>query len=240
MLLNPPVDHACDLEVILLQEGKVGVAVDADVSQLDPVGLDAGLPQVVDAALVVGDVRGRFTGQGQVRDLGDIGQPSRRLELLDTGTQRRGVFADGDGAELAGRRDGWVVCDRGDGQTVRAGRGPPDGAGRISEVALERNVCRLDVDAADDEIGALVGDESGELCSEGMADDEGWADAAEEIAAVGAHGEFQAGEVRRQREEGGKKCVKDGVAPYARLPLVSINVSGGQVGRRRLTPGHCV
>lgn len=101
MLLDPLVHHSCDFKIILLQEEEVAVAVDADVGELDEVGLDAGLLQVVDDALVDGDVWGCFTRHDQVRHLGDIRQLSCRIDLPDAGVQRRCVLADGDGPEVA-------------------------------------------------------------------------------------------------------------------------------------------
>ena len=86
-------------------------------------------------------------------------------------------------------------------------------------------------------IGALFGNEDCELCSEGKADEEGWTDAAEEIASVGPHGQFLAGGVGRQRDEGCQKGVENRVAPHARLRNVSMktlrtgSVEGGTDAR---------
>lgn len=86
----------------------------------------------------------------------------------------------------------------------------------------------------------MVADNGRELCSKRMADEEGRTDAAEEIAAVGPHGKFQAGGVRRQRDKGRKESLKDRVAPQAGLHLVSVDFNGTQHERGVLTPGHCV
>lgn len=101
MLLDPLVHHSCDFKIILLQEHKVAVAVDTDVRELDPVGLGPALLQVVDDALVNGDVDGSFAGQRQVRHLGDVRQLSCWNDLLDAGVQGWGVLADADGVQIA-------------------------------------------------------------------------------------------------------------------------------------------
>ena len=80
-LVEPLGHDGTDLRIVLLQHHHVAVAVDADIGELDPGGMDAGLLKVLDGAMIVRRVIGRLRRQDQNRQLLEIRERARRRLL---------------------------------------------------------------------------------------------------------------------------------------------------------------
>lgn len=95
-LILDPVEHdGCDLEVILLDMQEVAVALDANVGELDPLGIAAGLLEELDQAVVVGGVHAGLAGELQKRHAVDLMQLAGGLLLEIAVAVGDGVVADG-------------------------------------------------------------------------------------------------------------------------------------------------
>lgn len=171
--LNPPLHHARNLQIILLQEHEMAVPLNPDLAQLDPLGLDARLPQVIDHALVVRDVRRRLPRQRHVLDLCDLRQLPRRRRLVDARPPTRRVGLVVHGLEVGGGVGGRIVGDGRVGKTPGTIRGAADGAGGVAGVGLEGDGGRLEVDVAGDERGARVAEQDRVQGADGVADQVG-------------------------------------------------------------------
>lgn len=154
MLLQPLVHPLGNLNVILLHEEHVSVAVDPFLAQIRMLHVDTHLPQVLDGAVVVGRVERRLARDDELGDARKVGQlpdgtrlhdalvvvgvhgrPDARLDVLGV---RAGGRAVADGQVRQAKRKGRVGAK---GRPQRKGR--PGG---------------LELDDALDEVGAHVAD----------------------------------------------------------------------------------
>ena len=157
-LHQPPLDHACDLEVVLLDGHQVPVPEDPEARELHEVGRHARLVQPLCRAVVVGGVIGRLRQHVENRQPGEPRKLPSRLGLEPAGRQpgtiRLGLMHDAELGRVGRRR---VV-----GETID--RRPPRprhrraGQGRVrDDLTVDRGPARLDRDQRLHQIRPRIG-----------------------------------------------------------------------------------
>lgn len=134
----------------------MAVPPDPDLAQFDPLGLHACLPQIIDNALIVRDVRRRLPRQRHVLDFRNLRQAPRWLRLVDAGPERWRVGIVVHGPEFGGGGGGGIVGDGRIREAPGAVGGSANRAGGVAGVGLEGDGGGLEVDVAGDKGGAVV------------------------------------------------------------------------------------
>lgn len=74
-LVKSIVDRRRNVQVVLLQEHKMAIALDANLAKLNPLEVaDAHLLEVLDEAVIIGDVRGGLACDHDVGHLADLSE----------------------------------------------------------------------------------------------------------------------------------------------------------------------
>jgi hypothetical protein len=153
MTLHPFLNDLSNDQVVFLKVQEMAIALNSQVTKLDPVCLHANLLQVIDDTVVVRDVRACRSSQSYVGDLADVRQSvGCAICRLHVARPVPGeIWADDYGVELRAVGDWRIVADHSCRQTTRPSGSSANGyLGAVAYQALKRCVAWLKVDVAFD------------------------------------------------------------------------------------------
>lgn len=147
-LLKTRIDSRRNLQIVLLQEHKVRIALDSNIRELNPLVVrEAHLLEVLDKTVVIRDMRASLARDHDVRHFADLGELVNSAGLENAGALGRVVWSDFRGGDGRAVGHGWVVLERCVCETTWTSSGATHaGDGGVADQRSEGDIAGLDVD----------------------------------------------------------------------------------------------